>query len=129
MTNCHSVECGRLYITCDACKETTKTTCSAECTRNPNQRPQRRADPIIGHVKNYYPKAKAALVQLHKPLQKGWTLNIRGRVSNVICDVNELRDYDENEIDCGHADQLITIPVQSKVRKRDAVRLMYAPVH
>ncbi|MEK6900044.1 MAG: rhodanese-related sulfurtransferase [Nanoarchaeota archaeon] len=123
--NCHNLDCDKLHIACEDCQQKMNKTCSQECKDAPKHRkeiPQKRE--IIGIVKNYFPKARAALIKTNKTLTVNTKISFHGKtIQSSIYDISEMRDEKGNEIETASAEQFITIPITEKVRKNDKVLL------
>lgn len=126
--NCHNLDCDRLFIVCNNCQKTMNKTCSKECKNAPRQRKitNKKEERIIGIVKNYYPKAKVALIKTTHSLNIYSNISISGKnTKNVFQEVTEMRSDDGEEIPFARAEQYITIPVREKIRKNDKVVLCH----
>lgn len=121
-TNCHNLDCDRLFIACAGCLEERKSTCSEECRGSPRQRKKvYRAvkKEAIGKVANYYPKAGVALVVFDKVVEKGQTISFEGKTTRCSQIIDELRGEDDAFVLAGKGE--LTLPVREKVRKNDGV--------
>ena len=85
---------------------------------------------ILGRVENYYAKKGVALVRiekelkkkLQKELEKGNVIKFTGKTTLEFSQkITELKNEDGEEISCAQEGQLITLPVEEKVRKGDKV--------
>lgn len=127
-TNCHNLDCDRLFIACAACLKIRNNTCSDGCKTAPRQRKEsimQSKQKIIGVVKNYYPRAKVALVKVKGGrLQKNCPLLFIGKTTLTFTqEITELRDENGKNIDYGERNQGVSFPVTQKVRKNDKVVL------
>ncbi|MEK6939354.1 MAG: rhodanese-like domain-containing protein, partial [Nanoarchaeota archaeon] len=126
-TNCHNLDCDRLFICCEDCQAKMNKTCSDECKNAPRQRKIRKNNEhtkVIGMVENYYPKAQIALIKTTHSLNIYNTISIAGKTTkNVIQEVTEMRSEEGEDIPFAPGGSYITIPVQEKVRKNDKVVL------
>ncbi len=123
--NCHNLDCDKLFIQCETCSEKTKTMCTKTCEQAPRQRkPLARPREEAGIVENYYPKAKAALVQLKHPATQGMKLFIEGKTTPRFDFIlPELRTA--QGIPCKKAEtgDLVTFVIPQKVRRHDTLYL------
>ncbi|HLD39987.1 MAG TPA: rhodanese-related sulfurtransferase [Candidatus Nanoarchaeia archaeon] len=126
-TNCHNLDCDKLFICCAACQQNMKNTCSEECMNASRHRKvQNKADQkkIVGIVENYYSKAQVALIKTIHPLNIYSNISISGNTTkDVIQEVTEMRTYDGEEIPFAPEGSYITIPIKEKIRKNDKVAL------
>src|SRR3989338_11651617 len=114
-SNCHNLDCDRLFIACSACLEKMNRTCSEACQAAPRQRSLEKEEQqkeMIGKVINYYPKAHVACIQLHPELQDKTLsrkeLSFKGKTTHFSQVIEEVRIDDEG---------MVTFPVKEKVRK------------
>lgn len=121
--NCHNLDCDSLFISCFDCQEKMNKTCSISCKEAPRQRKEIKKKVILGTVKNYYTKSKAALIFVEKELSKHQTISIIGKTTNLSQEIKELRADDGTPIEQGKRGELITIPVSARVRKNDKILL------
>lgn len=124
-TNCHNLDCDDLFICCEACQQSTNKTCSEECKNAPRQRKvssKRKNEKIIGIVQNYFAKPKVALIKMKEPVTINTNISVYGNTTvNVNQQILEMYDFNGNKIEAAEAEQLITIPLNEKVRKNDKV--------
>ena len=127
--NCYNLDCDRLFICCQTCQKRTHCTCSETCKTAPRQRQEASEKTtkvkVIGRVLNYYPKKQIAYVQLQKGgIKKGMKLGIQGKTTpSFQQEIRELRSEDGDTINIAKKSQLITFPVDQKVRKNDQLVL------
>ena len=124
-TNCFNLDCDKLFLCCNSCKEKMKNTCSTICMHADRQRKiigKKEENLVIGVVENYYPQAKVVLVRVEKELQRDATVTFYGTTTkNVQETIIELRDYDGNILEKAEAGMRVTFPVQGKIRAHDKV--------
>lgn len=122
--NCNNLDCDKLFICCNACKEKMNNCCSNDCKNSPRQRKEAKKinKNIIGKVENYYPKISVALVKLDKSIELNSKISFAGKTTQEFEQtINQIKDYNGNIIQSAYAGDLITIPVIDKVRKNDKV--------
>lgn len=121
--NCHNLDCDRLFICCEGCREKFATCCSEKCRDSPRQRTVKEQEvlrEVVGVVENYYTKLGVALLKLDKEVRVGEKVIIEGKTTKVEQEIQEMRDDDGLVID--HASNgLVTVPIKDKVRKNDLV--------
>ena len=124
--NCHNLQCDKLFICCTYCQEKMNYTCSEVCKNAPQQRLN--INPfhlkkMVGIVQNYYPKVKVALVRVQEePFPLKSKISIMGTTTvEFTQEIAEMKDFDGRSIGLAHPGQLITFPVDQKVRKNDKI--------
>jgi UPF0176 protein len=123
--NCHNLECDKLFISCETCQEKMNKTCSEACKSAPRQRKGKHAEKtreyqVIGRVENYYAQAGVVLVKVEKGLARQDRVGFVGYTTpEFIQGITMLKDYDGNIIEKASPGQLVTFPVNQKVREHD----------
>ncbi len=112
--NCHNLDCDKLFICCNSCREKMNKCCSEECKNSPRQRKEDKKLNVVGKVENYYPKIKVALVKLDKPVEMNSRICFVGNTTSFEQEIKEMRNFD---------DGLATISVLDKVRRNDKICL------
>lgn len=108
--NCNNMDCDRSFVSCINCQEKMHKTCSDTCKNAPRQRAKRKE--LIGIVENYYIQPKVALIKVHDKVEAKKII-FEGRTTKVFEQkIEKIEEHDNN---------LITIPVDKRVRKNDKV--------
>lgn len=116
-TNCHNINCDKLFIACSDCLTRTNYSCSDRCQKSEKRRKGiKQPKEVIGVVENYYPKIKIALVRLKEKLDDYSKVSIFGKTTPEFT-----QEITNVKI---HGDNLFTFLVNEKVRKNDKVALV-----
>lgn len=119
--NCYNLDCDKLFVCCQPCRQKMKNMCSMECSSAPRQRKENRPYQKIGIVHNYYPQAQIAEVKVDGVLKTKMLVSFKGKTTPLFTqEITELRNEQGNSIEHSE-DQLVTFPVGQKVRKNDLV--------
>jgi UPF0176 protein len=119
-TNCHNLDCDRLYACCSDCKEMLRNCCSEKCMASKRQRKRSRNMRKIGRVLNYFEKAKVAHVSLNESIKAGERVGFYGKTTKEFFTIVEsMRDESDIEVSTASEGQSITISLKEKVRKND----------
>lgn len=115
-TNCHNIDCDKLFIACSDCLIKTNYSCSEKCQKLEKRRKEiKPPKEIIGIVENYYPKVGIALVKLNERLNRNSKITIFGKTTKEFSqEITSIEDHNDN---------LVTFLVKEKVRKNDKVAL------
>ena len=124
-TNCHNLDCDKLFIICEECQTSMNNTCSEACKNAPRHRKARNTfqnHKVVGIVENYYSKPKIALIKTLEPLNIYSKISFVGKTTQDITqEITEMRAYSGEEIAFAGAEQYVTIPIKEKIRKNDKV--------
>ena len=113
--NCHNMDCDKLFISCESCQDKMYRTCSLECKNAPRQRPKSKNELLqLGIVEHYFAKSKIAVVRSND-IKKNMEIQIKGKTTNFVQKITELKSHGLNEI---------TFPVKDRVRQNDKIFLI-----
>ncbi len=115
ITNCHNIDCDKLFVCCTSCQEKMNSCCNEECKNSPKQRPKKEIKKVIGKVINYYAKPKIAYVEL---FEEAKDISIKGKTTK---EFNITLNNPINEEGETRFIGKVTFPISSKVRKNDLV--------
>lgn len=127
-TNCYNLNCDKLFVCCKYCRGKMQNTCSLTCKDAPRQRKKEEKKdelPVVGIVKNYYPHAKVALVNLEGDISVHSSVVFFGKTTQYVQErIIALRDYEGNVLDKAYRGMCVTLPVKEKVRAHDTMVLL-----
>jgi UPF0176 protein len=116
-TNCHNLDCDKLFIACAICLKKMNNSCSEICLNSEKRRKiTQLPKEIVGVVENYYAKSKIALVRLNEKLDSNSKITIFGKTTKEF--MQKVPSYKN------HSEDLITFFVKEKVRRNDKVALV-----
>ncbi len=89
--------------------------------KKPLKKPARiRKENIIGVITHYFPKVRAAVIKLKKPLNTGDVIKIKGHTTDLTQTATSLQ-IDRVPVDSAKKGQEIGLLVNSRVRQHDKV--------
>ena len=129
-TNCHNLDCDRLFLSCQSCLQKMENCCSAKCQTAPRKRKSLQQDQqetekiCLGIVENYYARKNIAAIRLTRAIQKNIIIRIEGKTTaSFTQEIAELRTDNGQLVPTATEGELITIPIIEKVRKNDKILL------
>ncbi len=119
--NCHNLDCDALTIICESCQEEFLWSCSPACRDAKKRRERKIHHTVLGVVENYYSRNGVALVRVQKKISKNSPVIIAGKTTPQFSQmITALRNEQGEEIEDAK-EELVTFPVQQKVRVHDVV--------
>jgi len=121
--NCHNTKCDKLFLCCKKCQKKFNLCCSNSCEESPTKRKiQEKPIEILGKISHYYSKIKVAELKTIKPLKKGQKIYIKGKQTpEFLQTILQMRSENQQEINNAKENQIISIKVDSPVKKNDII--------
>jgi UPF0176 protein len=132
MINCFNLDCDKLIVSCNDCQLIFNHSCSNECLKAKRRRSTEfkvapvaiESNQILATVKNYYPKAKVALIEVKKKLEIGNKVLISGTTTKKFeATILEMRNFEGAPINFAESNQLVTIPIDNLIRTNDILSI------
>ena len=122
--NCHNLKCDKLFLCCNSCKKELNNSCCERCKNSKHRRTKKQNIEKIGKITNYYSKLKVAEALVTEKIKLNSQISIKGKTTKLIQNISDLRDSKRNKINLSEKNTLISFPVDSKVRKNDALLII-----